>query len=230
MGHNLQDHIGLGGFTFMINKEVSMVQNRIENVPAVLRYAMFGDGPLTVLGGEYVCVTCTPRSAPRMPLRPMVSPCTGGISIARWMHTRYMATPPDLAALTALTALLAGVEGLAFVNTKYANASDDWPDIEFHFVSGSTNSDGGRQLRKAHGLTDAFYNTVFDPIANKDVWSVIPVLLRPRSKGVIQLRSGNPLDYPLIYPNYFFDPQDMKVLIEGVKIGVAISRTKSFQR
>lgn len=70
------------------------------------------------------------------------------------------------------------MEGLAFVNTKYANATDDWPDIEFHFVSGSTNSDGGRQLRKAHGLTDAFYNTVFDPISNKDVWSVIPVLLR----------------------------------------------------
>lgn len=52
VGENLQDHVGLGGFTFMINKEVSMVQNRIENVPAVLRYAMFGDGPLTVLGGK----------------------------------------------------------------------------------------------------------------------------------------------------------------------------------
>lgn len=29
-----------------------------------------------------------------------------------------------------------GVEGLGFVNTKYANASDDFPDIEYHFVSG----------------------------------------------------------------------------------------------
>jgi hypothetical protein len=39
--------------------------------------------------------------------------------------------------------VLGGVEGLAFVNTKYANASEDFPDIEFHFVSGSTCSDGG---------------------------------------------------------------------------------------
>ena len=33
--------------------------------------------------------------------------------------------------------ILGGVEGLAWVNTKYANASDDFPDIEFHFVAGS---------------------------------------------------------------------------------------------
>lgn len=29
-----------------------------------------------------------------------------------------------------------GVEGLGFVNTKYVNASEDFPDIQYHFVSG----------------------------------------------------------------------------------------------
>lgn len=173
VGYNLQDHIGLGGFTFMVNQPVSLVQSRYENVPSVLKYAMFGDGPLTVLGG---------------------------------------------------------VEGLAFVGTKYANASEDFPDIEFHFISGSTNSDGGRQIRKAHGITESFYNKVFNPINNMDTWSVIPVLLRPKSRGIIKLRSKNPFDYPLIYPNYFFDPYDMAVLVEGVKIALAMSRTRSFQR
>ncbi|XP_049840244.1 glucose dehydrogenase [FAD, quinone]-like [Schistocerca gregaria] len=173
VGENMQDHIGLGGLTFLIDKPVSMVQSRYENLPSVLQYAIFGDGPLTVLGG---------------------------------------------------------VEGLAFVNSKYANASIDWPDIEFHFVSGSTNSDGGRQIWRAHGITDRFYERVFRPIDNKDAWSVIPVLLRPRSRGVIKLRSRNPFDYPLIYPNYFTDPQDIKVLVEGVKIGVALSRTRAFRR
>lgn len=46
------------------------------------------------------------------------------------------------------------MEGLGFVKTKYANISDDWPDIEFHFISGSPASDGGRQIRKVHGLSD----------------------------------------------------------------------------
>jgi len=51
VGHNLQDHIGLGGFAFHVNQDVSLVQQRYENVPSVLKYAMFGDGPLTVMGG-----------------------------------------------------------------------------------------------------------------------------------------------------------------------------------
>ncbi|CAH0696827.1 unnamed protein product [Spodoptera exigua] len=126
--------------------------------------------------------------------------------------------------------IMGGVEGLAFVNTKYVNASDDFPDIEFHFISGSTNSDGGEQISKIHGLMDTFYDAVFRPINNMDVWSIIPMLLRPRSKGFIQLRSANPYDYPYIYPNYLSDERDLKTLVEGVKIAVALSRTRAFQK
>ena len=71
---------------------------------------------------------------------------------------------------------------------------------------------------------------MYEPISNKDVWSAIPVLLRPRSRGIIKLRTKNPFDYPLIYPNYFFDDFDIKTLIEGVKIVLAMSKTKSLQR
>lgn len=173
VGENMQDHIGLGGLTFMVNQPVSLVVNRFQSVSTVLQYAVFGQGPLTILGG---------------------------------------------------------VEGLGFVNTKYANASDDFPDIEFHFISGSTNSDGGTQLRQAHGLTQRFYDAVFGPINNKDVWSIIPMLLRPRSVGSIKLRSNNPFDYPYIYPNYFKDDFDAKTLVEGVKIAIALSRTHSMRR
>lgn len=92
------------------------------------------------------------------------------------------------------------------------------PDIEFHFVSGSTNSDGGNQLRKAHGLTQQFYDAVFSPYNNRDTWSILPMLLRPKSVGSIRLRSRNPFDYPYIYPNYFDNELDMQTLVEGVKI------------
>ncbi|XP_029168311.1 LOW QUALITY PROTEIN: glucose dehydrogenase [FAD, quinone]-like [Nylanderia fulva] len=173
VGHNLQDHIGLGGLAFLINQEISIIQNRLQNIQTAMQYAVLGDGPLTVLGG---------------------------------------------------------VEGVAFVNTKYTNASLNFPDIELHFVSGSTNSDSGVQIRKIHGLTKKFYDTVFGPISDKDTWSVIPMLLRPKSRGMIKLRSKNPFDHPLIYPNYFKEPEDMATLVEGVKISVALSRTKAFKR
>lgn len=32
---------------------------------------------------------------------------------------------------------LGGLEGIAFVNTKYANTSIDWPDIQFHLAPAS---------------------------------------------------------------------------------------------
>lgn len=173
VGENLQDHIGMGGLTFNANREVSIVESRVQSVSTVLQYAVFGQGPLTIMGG---------------------------------------------------------VEGLAFVRTKYANTSDDIPDVEFHFVSGSTNSDGGNQLRKAHGLTQKFYDAVFAPYNNRDTWSILPMLLRPKSTGSIRLRSRNPFDYPYIYPNYFSENADMKTLVEGVKIAVAVSQTLSMQR
>ena len=158
---------------FTLDEPISLVQTRFENIPSILRYAIFDNGPLTVLGG---------------------------------------------------------VEGLAWVNTKYANQSDDWPDIEFHFVSGTPAADGGAQIRRAHGVTDYVWEKYFAPIAYRDTWSVIPMLLRPRSVGYIRLRSSDPYDKPLIYPNYLVDDQDVRVLIEGVKIGLALGETSSFKK
>lgn len=38
---------------------------------------------------------------------------------------------------------LGGLEAVAFINTKYANKSDDHPDIQYHFAPASVNSDAG---------------------------------------------------------------------------------------
>lgn len=49
-----------------------------------------------------------------------------------------------------------GLEGLGFVNTKYNNHTKhkkDYPDIEYHFISGSVASDAGQQLMKIAGLS-----------------------------------------------------------------------------
>lgn len=123
-----------------------------------------------------------------------------------------------------------GLEVVAFINTKYANASDDWPDIEFMLTSASTPSDGGTQVKRAHGLTDEFYNEVFSSINNQDVFGIFPMMLRPKSRGFIKLRSKNPLDYPLMYHNYLTHPDDVGVLREGVKAAVAVAETTAMKR
>ncbi|KAL1129800.1 hypothetical protein AAG570_012744 [Ranatra chinensis] len=96
-----------------------------------------------------------------------------------------------------------GLEAVGFITTKYGNASDD---------------------------CDKFYNEVFAEINNRDVFGVFPMMLRPKSRGVIRLRSNNPLQYPLIYPNYLTHPDDVKVLREGVKAGLALGQTAAMKR
>ncbi|XP_011501810.1 PREDICTED: glucose dehydrogenase [FAD, quinone] [Ceratosolen solmsi marchali] len=123
-----------------------------------------------------------------------------------------------------------GLEAVGFISTKYANASDDWPDIEFMITSSSTNSDGGTHVKNAHGLSDAFYNEVFSEINNRDVFGVFPMMLRPMSRGFIKLRSSNPLHYPLMYHNYLTHPHDVNVMREGVKAAIAFGQTSSMRR
>lgn len=80
------------------------------------------------------------------------------------------------------------------------------------------------------GLSDATYNQVYKPIANKDAWTIIPLLLRPKSRGWVRLRSSNPFHYPLFHANYFDDPQDVRTLVEGVKVALRVSEAKAFRQ
>ena len=86
-----------------------------------------------------------------------------------------------------------GLESVAFITTKYGNVSDDWPDMQLMMTSSSTTTDGGTQVKKAHGLTDEFYNDYFKALNGKDVFSVWPMILRPKSRGYIKLRNSDPL-------------------------------------
>ncbi|XP_014357254.2 glucose dehydrogenase [FAD, quinone] [Papilio machaon] len=123
-----------------------------------------------------------------------------------------------------------GLEVVAFINTKYANSSDDWPDMEFMMTSASIPSDGGTQVKRAHSITDEFYDEVFGHLTNKDVFGIFPMMLRPKSRGFIKLRSKNPLEYPIMFHNYLTHPDDVGVLREGVKAAVAVGETQAMKR
>lgn len=121
-----------------------------------------------------------------------------------------------------------GLEATAFINTKYANSSDDWPDMNYLFTSGAVTSDP--HARVAHGLTEEFYQEVYSEITNKDTFTIVPMMLRPKSRGFIKLASKNPLRYPLIYHNYLTHQDDVDVLREGLKSALAVGETYAFKR
>ncbi|KAF7495030.1 Glucose dehydrogenase -like protein [Sarcoptes scabiei] len=126
--------------------------------------------------------------------------------------------------------MLGGLDGLGFISTKYANASDDWPDVELHFIPSCPSSDGGEYVRRAMNLKDELFQHVYEPFLYEDSFAYYPVLLRPRSVGYIKLRSANPYDQPIIQPNYFKDPLDAKIMVESLKLSLKMALSKPFRK
>jgi choline dehydrogenase-like flavoprotein len=101
-----------------------------------------------------------------------------------------------------------GVEAISFINSKLSN-NTDYPDIELLFAAGSMTSDP--TLHTCLGLDESVYNKVYKPIENKDGFTIFPLIMRPKSKGRVMLRSTNPMKLPLIQHNYLTEEEDLEV-------------------
>ena len=49
-------------------------------------------------------------------------------------------------------------------------------------------------------------------------YTIIPGITQPRSRGTVTLRSADPTDPPVIDPNYLCDPEDLRMLIDGIHL------------
>lgn len=92
----------------------------------------------------------------------------------------------------------------------YADPEARSPDIQFHLGLGSGIEAGVARLKNA-GVT---LNSAF---------------LRPRSRGTVRLASADPAAAPLIDPNYWEDPYDRRMSIEGLKLAREIMRQKALK-
>lgn len=102
---------------------------------------------------------------------------------------------------------------MAYISSKYQNAHDDWPDIQIFFAAYTDSSDGGLFSKRGSGMSWEYYAKVYERIIYKDAFMVVPLLMRPKSRGRIILNSKDPKDHPIIFPNYFDDPRDLDILV-----------------
>ncbi|NDJ62237.1 MAG: glucose-methanol-choline oxidoreductase [Chloroflexi bacterium] len=81
-------------------------------------------------------------------------------------------------------------------------------------------------------LQIAFVHVPFDVIIgqnNPNAISILPGVVRPMSRGWIRLASDNPLDAPLVNPNYLSARSDLERLAQAVKISREIFATEAFK-
>ncbi len=81
----------------------------------------------------------------------------------------------------------------------YASDTSPLPDTQFHFGQGSGIEKGIVSIEKGGVTLNSAY-------------------MRPRSRGTVALASSDPKDAPLIDPNYWSDPHDKEMSLNGLEI------------
>uniref|UniRef100_A0A1I8M1L1 Glucose-methanol-choline oxidoreductase N-terminal domain-containing protein n=1 Tax=Musca domestica TaxID=7370 RepID=A0A1I8M1L1_MUSDO len=123
-----------------------------------------------------------------------------------------------------------GAEALAFLRTPSSKFEADYSDMEIVLGAGSLVGDYMGTMRNLIGITNTFYQDVFEDFRHKETFGMVPVLLRPKSRGRISLRSTNPFQWPKMEPNFMQDPDDIRAMIEGIEMIIHIAQTKSMSR
>jgi choline dehydrogenase len=91
-------------------------------------------------------------------------------------------------------------ESGGFVRTR---REEPRPNLQFHFLPVGSGQ-------------ESFDNEIFAPTGH--AFSLLPTLLYPASRGEIRLRSRSPAEPPAIDPGYLSAPEDLEVLVQGVKM------------
>ncbi len=92
----------------------------------------------------------------------------------------------------------------------YIDPKEPSPDIQLHLVRGIV-YDHGREIHYGHG------------------YSCHVCVLRPKSRGTVNLNSANPFDGPRIDPNFFGEKDDFEKLYKAVKFTQSIFRSPQFK-
>ncbi|KAK7874204.1 hypothetical protein R5R35_006249 [Gryllus longicercus] len=112
----------------------------------------------------------------------------------------------------------------AFLLSKYA--TDGVPDLQVFF-------DGYNAACSATGRNDECTSGAVEGVHGATCGSryinARPTNIRPESVGVLRLKSSDPLDYPIIDPQYLTVQKDVDILVDGIKQLIQFTKTDALK-
>lgn len=123
-----------------------------------------------------------------------------------------------------------GVEAVSFHDLDHPTNPEGWPDMEMFIISGGLDTNPATVT--ALGIKDEIYHKIYDDLVAKgsNTFMIFPMILQPRSRGRIILRSKDPQKYPLIYPNYFHDPYDLNITVRGLQKAIGLTQHPAMRK
>ncbi|KAM0730958.1 Glucose dehydrogenase [FAD, quinone] [Formica fusca] len=200
VGYNLQDHVSMSALTFLVNESVAIVEQRL------------GSSPASFL--EYLIQGRGPLTIP------------AGAEALAFINTKAHLSKTRRKE-SKLKSIIQGINVRGNSERQY---EDDYPDIELLLGASSLTGDISGSYRSLLGLTEDFREEVFGDYNGLDAFTIVPVLLRPKSRGRLTLRSTNPLDSPIVDVNYYDHEDDLNTMVQAIKIAIEVASTRAFKR
>ncbi|XP_017798011.1 PREDICTED: glucose dehydrogenase [FAD, quinone]-like [Habropoda laboriosa] len=122
-----------------------------------------------------------------------------------------------------------GIDLLGFVNVN--DPSSKYPDVQLdfgHFPRWNLLKVG--TLLKAFDASDELIQAVYKEIMEVDLIIPCTVLLNPKSRGKVELRSSDPADPVKIYGNYFTEKEDLRTLLKSVDQIKSLLNTETMKK
>lgn len=117
---------------------------------------------------------------------------------------------------------------VGFINTRELNAAH--PNLQFIHVFYPRNSSAAiLGSYTSLGYEQTYINQLVAINEIMATGAVFIILLNPKSRGEIKLRSKFPFDKPKIYTNYLDHPKDMQTVVEGLKYYNGLETTRAFR-
>ncbi|XP_014484988.1 PREDICTED: glucose dehydrogenase [FAD, quinone]-like [Dinoponera quadriceps] len=213
VGFNLQDHVSMAALTFLVNDSVTVMEPRIGSNPAnFVEYLTHGTGPLTIPGGaEALALINTKTSDPRVTRR------------EKSKYDSRLNNSPE-------SGERPGESTLFRERRRDSLTEDDHPDMELVLGVSALTGDVSGGFRGLLGLTDEFYKEVFAGYEGFDAFTIVPVLLQPKSRGRLTLRSSDPFHWPVLDVNYYDHEDDLNTMVRGIKKAIEVASTRAMKR
>lgn len=116
-----------------------------------------------------------------------------------------------------------------FVNTQ--NRSSDYPDIQYHYFQYRMGEEKRlNMVLDKYGYDDHVRKSLLSGIQNSELLLMTVVLMQPKSKGRIELRSKAVLDRVRIFANYLEEQEDVDTFIRGINVAKRLIHTKTAKK
>ncbi|KAK4887873.1 hypothetical protein RN001_004144 [Aquatica leii] len=119
-------------------------------------------------------------------------------------------------------------KGIAFVRTNLTK-TDDFPDLELIVLGSNSTS---IYLKKLFNYDDETFKYGWPSEDLSRIFTIKLILMHPKSRGYVKLKSSDPFDYPIINPMLLSDPnfRDIETIYEGIQLTLKLLDTKAFKK